>query len=210
MRTDSGEVQHDGFEYNWIFRRHNWRAQIGSFNSGGWVRRRRWIRLMVRPGKPKADTFDNGDFSINPSSAKESDKRRHRLSMVSSFPPSVNTNNTGVTMWPLIDPDEVWMGICNDDWQRCRTLMKQFGRDGRKLELWKLWLGFYHPEHKQKFLNPDDKGKRREKQWTEDDGPLPSELLAADILSREWVSIAPRQAVIDVLRTHVRVTTYFV
>ena len=34
MRTDTGEVQHDGFEYNWFFRRHNWRAQIGSFNAG--------------------------------------------------------------------------------------------------------------------------------------------------------------------------------
>ncbi|KAF4623334.1 hypothetical protein D9613_001811 [Agrocybe pediades] len=206
MRTDSGEVQHDGFEYNWIFRRHNWRAQVGSFNAGGWVRRRRWIRLMVRPGKPKADNSDKGDLSLAPSNARgsELDKRRHRLSLASSFPPSVNTHHTGMTstLWPLIDPDEVWMGVCEDDWQRCRRLMKQFGRDGRKLELWKLWLGFYHPDHKHKFVDHDSNGKRREKQWTEDEGPLPSELAAADILSKEWISIAPRQPVIEVLRAH--------
>ncbi|KAF8350060.1 hypothetical protein F5887DRAFT_858528, partial [Amanita rubescens] len=45
MRSDSGEVQYDGFEYNWFFRRHHWRAEVGPLSAGGWVRRRRWIRL---------------------------------------------------------------------------------------------------------------------------------------------------------------------
>src|SRR6266511_997646 len=50
MRSEStqGQVQHDGFEYNWVFRKHNWKAQVGPLNAGGWVRRRRWVRLMVR------------------------------------------------------------------------------------------------------------------------------------------------------------------
>ncbi|KDR84995.1 hypothetical protein GALMADRAFT_218079 [Galerina marginata CBS 339.88] len=201
MRTDSGEVQHDGFEYNWIFRKHNWRAQIGSFNAGGWVRRRRWIRLMVRPAKPKKEDTEGYGGSLAPST-RASSKLPHRLSVASSFPPSVITHHTDITEWDHIDPDEVWLGDAEGDWQRCRRLMKHFGRDGRKLDLWKLWLGFYHPEHKQKFLDPGDNGKRREKQWTEDDNPLPSELAAADILSKEWVSIAPKEHVIAVLRIH--------
>ncbi|KAM6498117.1 hypothetical protein JOM56_006065 [Amanita muscaria] len=50
MRSDTGEVQYDGFEYNWMFRKHHWRAEVGPCSVGGWVRRRRWIRLMMRPG----------------------------------------------------------------------------------------------------------------------------------------------------------------
>ncbi|PPQ80830.1 hypothetical protein CVT25_001955 [Psilocybe cyanescens] len=203
MRTDSGEVQHDGFEYNWMFRRHNWRAQIGSFNAGGWVRRRRWIRLMVRPAKPKKDDTDTFATPSTLASSRSSDKRRHRHSIASSFPPSVFTQRTDITdTWAKIDPDEVWMGDIATDWLRCRNLMKHFGRDGRKLELWKLWLGFHHPDYKQRFLEPEDKGKRREKQWTEDEGPLPSEISAADILSRDYVAIAPRDLVIALLRVH--------
>ncbi len=197
MRTDTGEVQHDGFEYNWFFRRHNWRAQIGSFNAGGWVRRRRWVRLMVRPAKPRASLVEGPAPSLAAST-------KRRLSMV-SVPPSVNTQTTDATVdWREISPDEVWLGDVEEDWQHCRRLMNKFGRDGRKLELWRLWLGFYHPDHKANFIEPgDDKGKRREKQWTEDEQPLPSELTAADILSREYVSIAPRDHVIGVLRKHV-------
>ena len=203
MRSNTGEVQHDGFEYNWMFRQHHWRAQIGSFNAGGWVRRRRWVRLMVRPAKQKPQEAEGIGTSIGPS-MKSSDKRKNRWSTASSFPPSILTQKTDTTDdWTRIDPDEVWLGDPEADWKRCRSLMKHFGRDGRKLELWKLWLGYYHPEHKETFIDLNEKGKRREKQWTEDDGPLPSEVVAADILSREYVSIAPRQHVVAVLRIHV-------
>ncbi|KAF8168093.1 hypothetical protein B0H34DRAFT_45161 [Crassisporium funariophilum] len=204
MRSDSAEVQHDGFEYNWMFRRHNWRPQVGSFNSGGWVRRRRWVRLMVRPAKQKTEDNELGTNTPTTDSTKGSERWRNRYSMGSSFPPSVLTGQTNFTNhWAFAEPDDVWIG--NDpeaDWQRCRSLMKRFGRDGRKLELWRLWLGFHHPEHKAKFLEPDDKGKRRLKQWTEDDSPMPSEIAAMDILSREYVSIAPREHVVAVLRIH--------
>ena len=60
MRSDSGEIQYDGFEYNWFFRRHHWRAEVGPLSAGGWVRRRRWIRLMMRPAKhPPPEPFTN-------------------------------------------------------------------------------------------------------------------------------------------------------
>ncbi|EJU02059.1 hypothetical protein DACRYDRAFT_22443 [Dacryopinax primogenitus] len=44
MRGD-GEVQEDGFEYNWWFRKKGWRPTIGFLSAGAFVRRRRWMRL---------------------------------------------------------------------------------------------------------------------------------------------------------------------
>ncbi|KZO93559.1 hypothetical protein CALVIDRAFT_540016 [Calocera viscosa TUFC12733] len=52
MRGD-GEVQEDGFEYNWWFRRKGWRPRIGFWSSGAYVRRRRWMRLRcLTPPEP--------------------------------------------------------------------------------------------------------------------------------------------------------------
>lgn len=45
-----GKVQYDGFEYNWSFGSKRWRPMAGRFNTGALVRRRRWARLMIRPG----------------------------------------------------------------------------------------------------------------------------------------------------------------
>jgi hypothetical protein len=58
-------------------------------------------------------------------------------------------------------------------------IMKRLGRDGRKLELWKRWLGGYYSENAQlgQLLG---KGKQKQRQWTEDDGPLPSEVERAN------------------------------
>ncbi|KAF8807412.1 hypothetical protein BYT27DRAFT_7223239 [Phlegmacium glaucopus] len=192
MRSDSAEVQHDGFEYNLMFRKHNWSPRVGLFNARGWVRRRRWIRLMVRPAKQKKDDHDG--FTTPSTSSKDSAvwTRPH------SSPPSVLTRGADIIdHWLQTEPANVWSGDPKADWQRCLDVMKLFGRDGRKLELWSLWLGFYHPNQ---FPSANSKGKRRE------DGietPLPSDIFAADILSRDSVSIAPRDRVVAVLRQHV-------
>lgn len=225
MRADSGEVQHDGFEYNWMFRRTHWRAHVGSFNAGGWVRRRRWVRLMVRPAKLYAHTpklgADKEDASpISRSSSKATSdlvQRLNRLSLGSRFPPSLYTQGTDVSSSSVSDwaqqihPDEVWMGDCAGDWQRCRELLRRVGRDGRKLELWKLWLGFYHPDNRTENEGggggkgkDKDTGNRRSKQWTEDSGPLPSELTYAENLERDYTAVAPREYVVAVLSEHVR------
>ena len=142
--------------------------------------------------------------------------RANRTSQLSSHPSSLVSALTDLSAHSSIYyPDDVWTGTNTDaDWERCRRLMRRFGRDGKKLELWRLWLGFYHPEHKERFMSTADhdenegksidKGKQRQKQWTEDDGPLPSEVTAAEIvLSKETVAIAPREHIIPVLRTHV-------
>jgi len=131
MRGD-GQTQYDGFEYNWFFQSKHWRDQVGHFNAGGWVRRRRWVRLMMRPARPK-EFFG----SQNGKDASGSTFRH---------------DNTGATRPPSVMPslgeedDEdierrVWTGEPEQDWERCRQELRRAPHDGRKLELWKEWFG---------------------------------------------------------------------
>jgi len=84
--------------------------------------------------------------------------------------------NSSVDDLADLDLRDVWKGEdVEQDWVRCHMLMKRLGRDGRKLELWKRWLGGYYSEHAQ-LGHLLGKGKRVQKQWTEDSGPLPSEV----------------------------------
>lgn len=119
MRSDSGEVQHDGFEYNWMFRTHHWCARVGKLSAGGWVRRRRWIRLMMRPGKKRRIASEEAD-SINALSPIGSSSIRNswngwenRLSTGTSAP-SVLTNAT--RRRDTFYLPEVWQGIVEEDW----------------------------------------------------------------------------------------------
>jgi hypothetical protein len=164
MRSDSGEVQHDGFEYNWMFRTHKWHPEAGAMS---WVRRRRWIRLMMRPARSKdaKRPLDSSNLNtpITPEQSIAPDAARNRYSLAPSFPPSVLESHPEEDSFVEINVDEVWQ---SDDfetnWERCRVAMRRAGRDGRILELWRSWLGDELPE-------TDTKGKR--KQWTEDDDP---------------------------------------
>ncbi|KAJ7092731.1 hypothetical protein C8R44DRAFT_816387 [Mycena epipterygia] len=163
MRSDSGEVQHDGFEYNWIFRTHKWHPEAGTMS---WVRRRRWIRLMMRPAKPKnvKKLHDALSTPNTPNTAPPS--ARNRYSVASSFPPSVLDSHVEEDSFFEVEVDEVWQSDdAEANWERCRVVMRRAGRDGRILELWRRWFA--------DDPDPQDvKGKR--KQWTEDDDPLPS------------------------------------
>ncbi|KIM85209.1 hypothetical protein PILCRDRAFT_817208 [Piloderma croceum F 1598] len=164
MRTDSGEVQYDGFEYNWRFRRGKWTANVGKLSSGGWVRRRRWVRLMMRPARTVG--------GICGAESNSSESPHPGKSIHSSFgSPSEFTNDAAD-----LDAGDVWKGDdVEQDWMRCHMIMKRLGRDGRKLELWKRWLGGYYSEHAQlgQLLG---KGKQKQRQWTDDSRPLPSEV----------------------------------
>lgn len=192
MRTDSAEVQHDGFEYNWMFKKHNWSPRVGPWNAHGWVRRRRWIRLMVRPAKQKKKVDYDG-FNT-PDSAAWTRTRPQSFTL-----PSVLTSGTGITdHWLQVEPANVWLGDPEGDWQRCLSVMKLFGRDGRKLELWNLWLGYCDPDQFPPGANA--KGKQPE---SEIENPLPSAIFPADILFRDSVPIAAREHVMAVLRHHV-------
>ncbi|KAJ3493690.1 hypothetical protein NMY22_g20173 [Coprinellus aureogranulatus] len=197
-----------------MFRKHGWRSQVGPVSAGGWVRRRRWIRLMVRPAKPRRDHDDTSSTptrSNTPgpgsSTASSSARQRYRKSIASNLQSSILSGATGSSAftdhWQDMNPDDVWLGDSVEaDWERLHEFMKRFGRDGRKLEVWRLWLGYYHPEHKDKFTEVDGKGKRREKQWTEDEGPLESEVACLEVFSKESVALAPREYVVPVLRKY--------
>ncbi|KAG7099210.1 hypothetical protein E1B28_001077 [Marasmius oreades] len=143
MRTDSGEVQHDGFEYNWVFRRHHWRAQVGSLSSGGYVRRRRWVRLMMRPGTKTKQGEEIADSIASPGGTPASPSlttswiERHRRQ---SMPPSVLSPSVFTTS-SQEEYVELWQGNLEEDWKMCRCLLRMAGRDGAKLDLWQRWLG---------------------------------------------------------------------
>ncbi|KAK0478348.1 hypothetical protein IW261DRAFT_1565329 [Armillaria novae-zelandiae] len=117
MQSDSGQVQYDGFEYNWMFRKKHWTAEVGGFK---FVRRRRWIRLMKRPAKTVPKRIDDDHGTIPQS-----------VSMASNVPDELLEQRA----------DEIW---AKDDlharWAEYCTLMKAAGRDAKKLELWKRWL----------------------------------------------------------------------
>ncbi|KAJ7293581.1 hypothetical protein C8J57DRAFT_1269399 [Mycena rebaudengoi] len=190
MRSDSGEVQHDGFEYNWIFRTHHWHPEVGATS---WVRRRRWVRLMMRPGKPKS-AHGTAASSLSPNTPALSAK--YRNSVHSSHPPSVFGSPFEDDPHSEVDVDEVW--ISNDDevnWERCRSVMRRAGRDGRKLELWRRWLVGEHEEYV-------SKGKRKQ-YWTEDDQDAEPTLPEAEsTVPSAILRRLPKQQIIPALRKH--------
>lgn len=58
-----------------------------------------------------------------------------------SFPsqPSVRSDHLAE------DVDDIWLDEdVERNWGKCRALMKKVGHDGRKLELWQLWLSQVH------------------------------------------------------------------
>jgi len=195
MRSDSGEVQYDGFEYNWRFRSDKWTANVGKLTVGAWVRRRRWVRLMMRPGRMGEKTgVDNNSTS--------STTGRSINSSVAPY----SENMDDITD---LDLRNVWKGEDTEqDWIRCHMLMKRLGRDGQKLELWKRWLGGYYSEHMQ-LGHLLMKGKQVRKQWTEDSGPLPSEVVWANTGQRDTTEGASPTLgyVAAVLRVHVSIQT---
>ena len=203
MRTDSGEVQYDGFEYNWRFRSNKWSANVGALSMGGWVRRRRWVRLMMRPAKASIEnTRRHGPASL------VGDSSLLDGSINSSIPPS-EVQSIG----PDMDASEVWKGDdVEQDWCRCHKLMKKLGRDGRKLELWKRWLGGYYSEHAHLgHLLPKLNKEEVKKQWTEDEGLMPSEVTATEkrlpLIVTEGAS-PELNHVAAVLRVHVNIESF--
>jgi hypothetical protein len=192
MRSDSGEVQHDGFEYNWRFRKDKWRAEVGLFGAGGWVRRRRWVRLMMRP--PKVMHIESEPRLASSLSGGSSASRIDVLSpregsSLHSAPLSDRTRTTNVEDTFALDADDVWRGDDPEqDWARCRALMRRVGRDGRKLELWKRWLE-PHIARREMASNDKAKGKLR------DDDSIPLQIAIYPAL----------EYIIPTLRKHVRV-----
>jgi hypothetical protein len=172
-----GVVQHDGFEYNWFFRRGKWSPEVGTLSAGGWVRRRRWVRLMVRPAVKRPT-----------SSAPNTPNPQGTVA-----PPSVPESQSSGASSAI---GEVWQGDVAADWERCKALMRRVGRDGRRLELWRTWLSAYLPMEGTKLPRP--------KQWTEDSVMMPSEADYAAIQHTKEPIDINKQAISEVIRAHVR------
>jgi len=179
MHSD-GQVHYDGFEYNWFFRRHKWRPEPGMFSAGGLVRRRRWVRLMMRSARPiVVEQSNSGDIPTRST----------------TLPP---------TRYPAL-PDKsaleletekamVWRGDF-DDWKRCHHLMAHLNRDGAKLEVWRDWLG----------VPPR---ARPRKVWTEDDYVSPSEDTNGGSMVRTPALEGPqRESLVTVVHDHVEELT---
>ncbi|KZP31343.1 hypothetical protein FIBSPDRAFT_849833 [Athelia psychrophila] len=190
MRSDSGEVQHDGFEYNWRFRPEKWSANPGGL-AGGLVRRRRWVRLMMRPAAAVHAT------QLLQGAGRASPARNSTYSGVSAAP-SVSNDAADA------EAEAVWAGDVDGDWARCRAVMRRLGRDGRKLEQWKRWLGGYYCEHA--HLGHLLADGRMKKQWSDDEGPLPSQVAGAREPAAGVVRTEVPKAALDhfanVLRIH--------
>lgn len=178
MRSE-GEVQYDGFEYNWFFRRHKWRPEPGTLSAGGWVRRRRWIRLMMRPALPTAvEQSGNGEGQHHHTVSSP-------LARYSIVPEEDNASELET------EKAMVWRGDL-DDWKRCRHLMARLNRDGTKLELWKEWLG----------VSPRTRHRRV---WTDDDYLTPSEdFVGGPIAGALALEGAQRESLVTAVQQHVR------
>ncbi|KAF9015166.1 hypothetical protein BDQ17DRAFT_1229141 [Cyathus striatus] len=189
MRSD-GEVQHDGFQYNWLFRKHHWRAHVGPFSAGGWVRRRRWIRLMMKPAKTRLDEWDDAMFHEVSSSPGKDSNGRARHSIASSFP----TSSTSIPV-SEVKLCEVWTGQdAAADWQRCRRILKWCAQDSHRLELWKAWLGCHRLEDTRKSSQP----RQNEKQSERDDTLLPFDPLNAETDTLDGLSPVPTNYMIPI------------
>jgi hypothetical protein len=216
MRGD-GQVQYDGFEYNWFFRKHKWSA-----TSAAWVRRRRWIRLMMRPAKRHLHPSPNGHVSASPSPspsigipAGHSQNTRPSPAMsngghsrhswrsgIQSHPPSVLPPHS---ITSSIAPGFIWQGDEVDDWERCHDYLRSLTRDGKKLEVWKLWLGLGDVvESKDVKENVD--AVNIKKRWTEDEGLLPAQTLAKVPKTVDVGTIPPREWIVAAIREHVSVS----
>lgn len=168
-----GHVQYDGFEYNWFFRLRGWRSKAGPLGFGAWVRRRRWVRLMERPPLSTVE-----EIIITP------DPVRAR--------PDSTIIPEGVRIW---HGDE-------EDWVRVHDLMRRLGRDGRKLEVWRRWIGRTTHTLGSRFQH---------KQWSEDEDYMPSEIerdrVATDLSEVLTAERPDPDFVAKVLHSHVSLIT---
>jgi len=177
-----GDVQYDGFEYNWLFRKGKWRSDVGNLSGGAWVRRRRWVRLMVKPAKQPSKS----NTTESPALSHVSFGRAVPSSQLPSVAGSISESSSKPS-------DMIWEGDPHDDWLRCREYLRSFPQDGKKLEIWKQWFG---SSNKESFMVV-------KKQWTEDDALLPSQTLRTDDSKEFSVSPAPMESITPIIRENI-------
>ncbi|OBZ78999.1 hypothetical protein A0H81_01126 [Grifola frondosa] len=193
-----GQVQYDGFEYNWFFRSKNWRPEVGFMSAGGFVRRRRWLRLMMRP----AQVREGANGAATPDGLLEVPLLEHHEG--ASRPPSVTLSAAADD---TNSPAEIWKGD-EGDWNRCHAALKRLRRDGRKLELWQRWLGVMLPRSSANSVAEKGEDQEKRPQLSTNDSRSSSHTsqdgtLAADSGAR--TNQAPVKCISTVIRAHVSV-----
>ncbi len=214
MRGD-GEVQYDGFEYARSFRSKKWGPDTGFMSSHGLVRRRRWIRLMMRPAQATHDTESVLEHAGNGSVVPELEHHEEGATR----PPSVT--------FTVLDEEEesgVWRGD-EGDWRRCHSALRHLARDGKILEVWAHWLGVFEEAAAPSPLTPVvspflvtlpqaiESGETEKKEVSsgipssEDVASTSSPKTRGDKLSADGVRLtqAPKTYVAAVIRCHVRI-----
>ncbi|OJT15833.1 Meiotically up-regulated gene 65 protein [Trametes pubescens] len=203
MRGD-GQVQYDGFEYSRSFRSKKWGSDPGVMSNRGLVRRRRWIRLMMRPAQSMHDDTKStlsipGVLSVLPQLIHNEDG--------ATRPPSV--------MLSISDDGDGGLGVWNGDegdWDRCHAALRRLGRDGRKLELWASWLGIEEgaPLSRKTSRNPSlpsprARGEPLVAEEEEEEATTTSDQTEADRLvadARASLSEASKEHIAAVVRIH--------
>ncbi|EGO23554.1 hypothetical protein SERLADRAFT_408903 [Serpula lacrymans var. lacrymans S7.9] len=124
MRTDSGEVQHDGFELQLDVPSAQLARRGGELEYWSVGATQRRVRLTMRP----AQNLKKNDLKrVDEDSYDNKEGREKSRSALDQF---------------LGESNRVWKGD-EKDWARCHTLLRRLGTDGVKLELWRAWLGLY-------------------------------------------------------------------
>ena len=92
-----------------------------------------------------------------------------------------------------------------DDWERCHDYLRSLTRDGKKLEVWKLWLGLVGVVESEDVENVHGANISK-KQWSEDEGLLPSQVPAKAPKAVDVGTTPPREWIITAIREHVSVS----
>jgi len=177
------------------------------------VRRRKWLRLMVY--LPSLVTSDSKGVFHPPShipSASEptspfptgSSSADLTTGKLASSSPMSSKNYKG----PEFDVLEIWRGN-EHDWSRCHTALKTLHSDGRRLELWKSWIGDQGDQEEDILAMVRLSNERKGVCWTEDQNmtvkseQVPISQIIADEPLNVDSSRAPRAFLAKVLSEHV-------
>lgn len=143
--------------------------------------------MVYLPSLVSSDASGNYHFPNHISTASEPNSPFPNQPSTPSLPTSPNTEQF-----------EVWRGD-KGDWERCHAALRKLGQDGRKLELWKLWIG---------ELDESRSKKQRDIRWTDDqvfpDGVVNSPV--SEFIEDQPFSVdssrVPREHLLPVLQNH--------
>lgn len=139
--TQSSQTSYDGFQYNKKFKRRGWTPTVPHHYFLSCVRRRRWLRLMVYlPSLTTSYSAGVNPAKNIPTSPRATPNETPILTPQPNVPGRLPTLPSFSIERNLEELKNIWRGD-DRDWARCHGALRSLARDGRKLELWKHWIG---------------------------------------------------------------------